>query len=280
MIASQGLLNPAANDVSDKELAYRLGTAAWHKYRHEAIRTKPHGLRAIFRAVIEDLPRFTSRKLDDKDLLPVADIHAIAVWDTVGSLGIPKYDGQDERVDTFRFTDESLSVKVVNAFHAVAVDELRKDFAPTLWNANGKTNVKQVLFPGAHADVGGGYSWAKQEAGLSDVALEWMRGELNESRRAVRREVAHSHRQGLCRVCPFAACERHFRPHSAPPAQMAAARGDARSGAQALAYGDGTGRRQAGAVPAAKPRSIHGRQRAIAAGRRSRALLRRLHAAL
>ena len=42
-----------------------------------------------------------------------------------------------------------------NGFHAVAVDEERVDFTPTLWDD--RDGVVQVLFPGAHADVGGGY---------------------------------------------------------------------------------------------------------------------------
>ncbi|MDB5916410.1 MAG: hypothetical protein JWR40_644 [Massilia sp.] len=32
LIASQGLLNAANPDLDDKESAYRLATAAWHKY--------------------------------------------------------------------------------------------------------------------------------------------------------------------------------------------------------------------------------------------------------
>jgi hypothetical protein len=35
-----------------------------------------------------------------------------------------------------------------------------------------------MLFPGAHADVGGGYPTAGEESGLSDGALAWMIQEL------------------------------------------------------------------------------------------------------
>ena len=58
------------------------------------------------------------------------------------------------------------------AFHALAVDELRKPFEPTLWDtapAPGQT-VQQAWFAGVHSDVGGGYP----ETGLSDHALLWM----------------------------------------------------------------------------------------------------------
>ena len=44
--------------------------------------------------------------------------------------------------------------------------ELRKDAAA---NKDAAGNVSQMVFVGAHADVGGGYA----EKGLSDIALEW-----------------------------------------------------------------------------------------------------------
>jgi len=44
-----------------------------------------------------------------------------------------------------------------------------------LANVIGK-GIAQVWFPGAHADVGGGYP--KAESGLSDIALTWMTEQL------------------------------------------------------------------------------------------------------
>lgn len=175
LIASQGLLNPANANLDDKDLAYRLGTAAWYKYRHESLAERKPSIVGLFEQLIDDLPRFTSRALTESDLLPVEEIYTIAVWDTVGAMGIPLYD-KDERVDTFRFADNTLNAKVKHAFHAISVDEKRNDFAPTLWDQRG--GIKQVLFPGAHADVGGGYSSKENESGLSDVALYWMTQEL------------------------------------------------------------------------------------------------------
>jgi uncharacterized protein (DUF2235 family) len=176
LIASQGLLNPANANLEDQDLAYRLGTAAWHKHRHETIAERKPSILGLFERLIDDLPKFTSRDLSPSSLLPVKEIYAIAVWDTVGAMGIPRYGDQDERLDTFRFADEKLSAKVLHAFHGVSIDEQRKDFAPTLWEQ--RDGIKQVLFPGAHADVGGGYSANDNGCGLSDVALYWMTREL------------------------------------------------------------------------------------------------------
>jgi glutathione S-transferase len=96
-------------------------------------------------------------------------IKSVAVWDTVGSMGVPLY-LSDKRYDVFQFTDTKLSDKVESGFHAMAVDELRLDFPVTQWEQ--RTRVEQVWFVGAHADVGGGYT--ESESRLSDVALQWM----------------------------------------------------------------------------------------------------------
>jgi uncharacterized protein (DUF2235 family) len=101
-------------------------------------------------------------------------IDFVGVWDTVGALGIP--------IDGFRppllsrlwtFHDTTLSRYVRNAYHALAIDERRRPFRPTLWeqkpDARDQT-LEQVWFAGVHSDVGGGYS----DTGLSEVPLLWM----------------------------------------------------------------------------------------------------------
>jgi uncharacterized protein (DUF2235 family) len=101
-------------------------------------------------------------------------IKFIGVWDTVGALGNPLLlNGILSRRN--RFHDTDLSSKISNAFHALAVDEKRKNFEATLWHQqpDSKNQVlEQVWFPGVHSDVGGGYP--ESESGLSDLALNWM----------------------------------------------------------------------------------------------------------
>jgi len=112
-------------------------------------------------------------------------IHFVGVWDTVGALGVPDDLGVINLFDDptkWQFHDTNLGSHIAHARHAVAIDEVRASFTPTLWtDANdvplnepdqkGKpARVKQLWFPGAHADVGGGYA----ECGLSDIALKWM----------------------------------------------------------------------------------------------------------
>ena len=100
-----------------------------------------------------------------------AKIDMLGVWDTVGSLGIPAlFGGVSELV--YGFLDTTLHGDVIHAYHALAVDERRAEFPPTLWTGAPKTGqaIEQVWFSGVHCDVGGGYS----QSGLSDITLGWM----------------------------------------------------------------------------------------------------------
>ncbi len=174
LIASEGLLAKAR--TRDKEAAYRWGAKAWYRYRSKARGAKKPRFLKRFAEAMADLPAFVSADdLKDRDLVPVQTIKAVAVWDTVGALGLPTYEN-DARVDAFRFADNRLSSKVEWGFHALSLDEQRVDFLPTVW-AN-RRNVVQVLFPGAHADVGGGYTTGDGESGLSNGALLWMVDQL------------------------------------------------------------------------------------------------------
>lgn len=100
-------------------------------------------------------------------------IRFLGVWDTVGALGIPDDLALLNLIDNlhdFTFHDTGLGAAIQSARHAVALDEMRASFQPTLWNAGADRDAREIWFPGAHSDVGGGYA----ETGLSDGALLWM----------------------------------------------------------------------------------------------------------
>lgn len=173
MIASQGLLRKALTD--DKEQAYRYGAEAWYRHRQRVV-SDPSKLSHLME-IVSDLPAFLSRdKLETEDFVEVEQIQAVAVWDTVGAMGVPEYSGA-ARKDAFKFADNKLHPKVRYGLHAIALDEQRHDFTPTLWEPD-PARIKQVVFPGAHADVGGGYPQKDLESGLSDASLRWMLDEL------------------------------------------------------------------------------------------------------
>jgi uncharacterized protein (DUF2235 family) len=102
------------------------------------------------------------------------EVHFMGVWDTVGSLGIPVRGLRFLTRRKYEFHDTELSKIVKHAYHAVAIDEKREPFTPTLWSAKPKGGqfVAQVWFSGVHSDVGGG----QPERGLADVAFTWIAG--------------------------------------------------------------------------------------------------------
>ena len=91
-------------------------------------------------------------------------VEFIGVWDTVESLVLNA--GK-------KWHDHTLNPEVKFGYHAIAIDERRRDFLPCPWEgsavAEGQT-IEQVWFAGVHSDVGGWYD----ERGLSNVALHWM----------------------------------------------------------------------------------------------------------
>ncbi len=141
---------------------------------------------------------------------PMPLVEFVGVWDTVGALGIPanriielikqwtiyKIIGRPKRDKSkspsrprrflslprsrHAFHDMSLTSRVKNAYHALAIDEKRPVFTPSIWlnkpgtHRIGETDycqeVHQSWFPGDHSDVGGGNSNTQN----SSVPLEWM----------------------------------------------------------------------------------------------------------
>lgn len=106
-------------------------------------------------------------------------IRAIGVFDTVGSLGVPsipwmKKLGIDHSTAELRFYDTALSDRVQYAFHALALDEPRPPFSPSVWERNVKnknsTDLRQVWFPGNHGNIGGG--WPDQGIANMSIACE------------------------------------------------------------------------------------------------------------
>lgn len=104
------------------------------------------------------------------------NITMVGVWDTVGSLGIPSAVGLSDPI-AYGFLDTGLSPKIQNAYHALAIDEKRAQFPPTLWTSQpgpGQT-MEQVWFVGVHSDIGGGEpDDLPGTTALSDLTLGWM----------------------------------------------------------------------------------------------------------
>lgn len=111
-------------------------------------------------------------------------IKFVGVWDTVGAMGIPLsflglFDDKDE------FYDTKIGKNICIARHAIAIDEHRKDFEPTLWQPRTNMDLKQVWFVGAHSDIGGSYKPDPDGSSLADNALGWLIKEAQDSGLAI-----------------------------------------------------------------------------------------------
>ena len=101
-------------------------------------------------------------------------VRFLGVFDTVASIGIPNLSKKDRPASDVVFErGHTIAGNITEALHLVSLDEKRKAFQPTLMNYEDR--VTEIWFPGAHADVGGGY----HRDGLSDVTLRLMLDELD-----------------------------------------------------------------------------------------------------
>ena len=116
--------------------------------------------------------------------LPIP-VKFLGVWDTVGALGIPFGNIPGLSRSNYKYLETDLHINNSFAYHALAIDEHRKSFEPTLWTRdlpkNSKSEdldqplrtlhaVEQRWFVGAHANVGGGYNSDL----LAQIPLKWL----------------------------------------------------------------------------------------------------------
>jgi uncharacterized protein (DUF2235 family) len=125
-----------------------------------------------------------------KNAQPCPPIKFVGVWDTVGALGAPGVIGRVASAfngNKYAYHDVGLNEHILNAYHALAIDERRKPFVPTLWTrpAGWTGQLQQAWFPGVHSNVGGGYT----PDGLANEALHWMVGKA----KALGLEFDHSY---------------------------------------------------------------------------------------
>ncbi len=107
-------------------------------------------------------------------------VHLIGVWDTVAALNVP-WRNKDFSAPFTEYHKTNLPRYVTHARHALAMHELRSQYEPLLWKGKHPVSghgqsLMQVWFPGAHADVGGGYA----ARGLEYESLWWMAKEAEQ----------------------------------------------------------------------------------------------------
>src|ERR1700730_18175576 len=135
---------------------------------------------------LQDTGKLENITLEERWMLKYSQpvkIKMVGVWDTVGSLGIPVFAIPGVSRPTFGYLQTGLRIQIEHGYHALAIDEHRKAFAPTLWDVRTPkdpnesraaprsiSSVEQRWFVGAHANVGGGYETDL----LAQAPLRWI----------------------------------------------------------------------------------------------------------
>ena len=149
---------------------------AWNHYRiNPEVRAGTKAASTGDKQVIDTFNAAASRN----DFHPDRSIKCVAVFDTVGSYGIPAGIGlaplaRYVALEVLGFNDTKFGDHIDVGLHAVGVDEHRRPFVPTFWTAPKgqppRGHVEQTWFAGVHCNIGGGYP----DSGLSDAALIWI----------------------------------------------------------------------------------------------------------
>ena len=131
------------------------------------------------KGIVQDSPEWRDAFKRIRDTRVCPPIRFIGVWDTVGSLGAPGAIGQLFNRDKYKYHDIELHPQVERAYHALAIDERRKPFKPSLWTrpAGWSGLLEQAWFAGVHSNIGGSY----HPDGLANEALHWILGKAEEA---------------------------------------------------------------------------------------------------
>jgi uncharacterized protein (DUF2235 family) len=195
MIMKCGLLYPgAAMTGMEIFIRYQIGKEARPIYE----------LKHIVDSKLGKLTTDEQRLLMNSRRIP---IKMIGVWDTVGALGIPWTQAPLIGRGKFYFLNTNFSKLYEHAYQAVAIDENREPYRPTLWTKftpaipdptpSGPPSVQQVeqrWFTGAHCNVGGGYAGDE----LAQIPLVWLQEKAIQCGLSFRHVIALRGNEVLC----------------------------------------------------------------------------------
>lgn len=167
---------------------------AWDAFKLYRTPAPPNATEEVHRAHLEAQRSFRmqygkGRRAPDGTRIKtdeVPQIKYLGIFDTVGQRGMPSALGPLSRMLNKRYGFHSLNIcpNVLSARHAVAIDERRLGFPPTLWEGIAEANAaacqrpgadpshqyyQQRWFVGTHGDVGGG-----EGSTLSAAPLKWI----------------------------------------------------------------------------------------------------------
>jgi uncharacterized protein (DUF2235 family) len=153
-------------------------------------------------------------------------IKMVGVWDTVGSIGLPfgTFPGLSRRM--LKFHNTNLSVTIEHSYQALAMDEHRAPYWAVLWThfrpiapdvkpvaRDDERWIEQRWFPGAHANVGGGYRldplpnrplrWLQAKAAACGLDFRRLADPADDSLAVMPRDSYREFLHGFWRIATF-----------------------------------------------------------------------------
>jgi uncharacterized protein (DUF2235 family) len=195
LIEHQGLIRYHIHDhsppIAEGALA-RYAAAAYRAYRKESYHAPVARLGRFIRDFLlrkrdEVWEIFGLKPYDRSKNVCVHRVRFLGLWDTVDAYGMPIREFKsaiDRYIWPLTFQNLELGNSVQSARHALALDDERATFHPLVWDERREQRksqaglvpsdrIQQIWFPGAHANVGGGYP----DDTLAYVPLLWILGE-------------------------------------------------------------------------------------------------------
>ena len=161
---------------TDEEL-HRNARLAYSAYRKEKFKSRWR-VEALFRGIRSLFQR--NAKPDIKVHKDDVQITFLGLWDTVAAYGTPIDEltrGISKWIWPLELPDRTFDKKrILQACHALSLDDERTTFHPVLWNEDGvpEGQLIQVWFAGVHSNVGGGYP----DDSLAQIPLYWIMQEV------------------------------------------------------------------------------------------------------
>ncbi|MEL6691050.1 MAG: DUF2235 domain-containing protein [Pseudomonadota bacterium] len=139
-------------------------------------RATERNLRDVYRLYAEPERVEAARAFGKAHCHTDVQVECIAVWDTVKALGLKLPLVWMLTNQMHHYHDHSLGDHVRAGYHALALNETRRAYAPVMWEtrAGWRGELEQMWFRGTHADIGGQLLKRVPTRGLSNIPFVWI----------------------------------------------------------------------------------------------------------
>jgi hypothetical protein len=160
------------------DLVATMGILDWNRVPQAARDEAINGLYTAWKAFAKASGN-RRRPTPQYPVLSQVPLEACAVWDTVSSIGPPRFRRMPMGLNPFRNVAVTLHQEARYGFQALALSEHRENFRAMVWPmaTNNIQTIKQCWFLGPHSSVGGGSS--QMSNNIANATLRWICAQLS-----------------------------------------------------------------------------------------------------